>query len=88
MTEEAIAEAEAPAPAAAPSEPVPPAPQVLLHPRLPDENDGDYLIRTRGMVVRSELPADVVPNTPQIIMSAQAVEFETPATGEGASEEA
>jgi hypothetical protein len=49
-----------------------PPPQNLAFPRLPDETDGDYLIRTRGMVVRSENPADIVPNTPQIIMSPQA----------------
>jgi len=48
---------------------VPPGPQDLTHPRLPGENDGDYLLRTRGMVVQSTSPTDIVPNTPQITLS-------------------
>jgi len=47
--------------------------QDLTHPRLPGENDGDYLLRTRGMIVDSKSPTDIVPNTPQITMSAPPV---------------
>jgi hypothetical protein len=46
-----------------------PAPQDLQHVRNPGETDAEFLARTRGVVVESQSPSDVVPNQPQISMS-------------------
>lgn len=40
----------------------------LTHQRLPGESDAEYAARTRGVVVDSTSPSDIVPNTPQTTM--------------------
>jgi len=48
-----------------------PAGKDLTPPRLPGESDGDYVLRTKNLVVQSESPTDIVPNQPQITMSTE-----------------
>jgi len=45
-----------------------PAGADLQHVRQPGETDADFAARTRGVVVESQSPTDIVPNTPQISM--------------------
>lgn len=40
----------------------------LQHVQQPGESDADFAARTRGVVVDSQSPADIVPNTPQATM--------------------
>lgn len=63
---------EAPAPPTVP----PPPPQDLQHVRNPGETDAEFLARTRGAVVDSQSPSDIVPNQPQITFSPQEPEPE------------
>jgi hypothetical protein len=46
-------------------------PQDLQFERLPRESDAEFLARTRGQVVDSRNPADIVPNQPQIYIGPQ-----------------
>jgi hypothetical protein len=47
----------------------------LQHVQQPGESDADFAARTRGVVVGSQSPTDIVPNTPQITMG-QRVQIE------------
>ena len=43
----------------------------LQHVRQPGETDAEFAARTRNVVVESQSPTDIVPNTPQISMGAR-----------------
>src|SRR5262249_3461835 len=45
-----------------------PAGEDLQHYRQPTETDAEFLARTRNVVVNSQSPTDIVPNTPQATM--------------------
>lgn len=59
---------------APPAAPAPPG-QDLRHQRGVNESDAEFMARTRGVVVQSESPTDIVPNQPNISMG-QAVPVE------------
>src|SRR5262245_54106359 len=42
------------------------SPQDLTWQKEPGETDAEFMDRTRGQVVESQSPSDIVPNTPQI----------------------
>lgn len=43
----------------------------LQHVRQPGETEAEFAARTRNVVVESQSPTDIVPNTPQISMGAR-----------------
>lgn len=56
-----------PAPAGAPAD----SGQDLRHVPERGETDAEFQVRTRNLVVDSQHPADIVPNTPQIRMTTE-----------------
>ena len=48
-----------------------PAGEDLQHVQQPGETDAEFAARTRGTVVDSQSPTDIVPNTPQITIGAR-----------------